>query len=286
MSFHGESPRAAEERGPEAPRLAVWDGPARLEPEGPVWERLRERVRRAAPDVLLMNEMPFGRWVAGDPNPDPDALAASREAHDRGLQRLGELGVPLVLGSRPTLDERGRSVNEAFAWTADDGPVAVHTKQFFPEEEGYWEVRWFRRGELKFGALPVRVGERSLRVAFLICTDVWFNEWARRYGREGVDLIAVPRATPAGSADRWKTAVRMAALVSGCWVASANRVGAEPETGQRFGGGGWIVDPDGRVVAETSSDAPVATADLDLGQGIRAKLEYPRYVDELPPAAE
>lgn len=274
------------EAGAKSPRLAVWDGPARLEVEGPDWERLRERVRHAAPDVLLLNEMPFGGWVAGDPNPDPDVLAASREAHDRGLERLDELGVPLVLGSRPALDDRGRSVNEAFAWTPDDGLLAVHTKQFFPEEEGYWEVRWFRRGELRFHAVPLPVRDRSLRIGFLICTDVWFNEWARRYGKEGVDLIAVPRATPAGSAERWKTAVRMAALVSGCWVASANRVGADPQTGQRFGGGGWIVDPEGQIVAETSAETPVTAADLDLGQGIRAKLQYPRYVDELPPPTE
>lgn len=263
-------------------RLAVWEAPPRLAPGDEQWERLRGELGRLAPDILLLNEMPFGPWIATDPDPDPDTIAASRRAHDGALERLSELEVPVVLGTRPALDERGLSVNEAFAWTEEAGLLPLHTKQFFPEEEGYWEVRWFRRGELRFRAAPVPVGERLVRVGSLICTDVWFNEWARSYGRQGADLLVVPRTTPPETANRWKTAVRMAALVAGSWAASSNRSGRDPETGQRFGGGGWIFDPDGRLAAETSPEKPVAVAELDLAMGIRAKREYPRYVDELP----
>ncbi len=287
MSGGARAAEAARSEAPTGPRLAIWDGPAGLEAGDAAWERLAWAVRHAAPDLLLLNEMPFGPWISAAAEPDPGALAASRRAHERGLAALETLGVSAVLGTRPALDERGRGVNEAFVWSREDGLVTGHTKQFFPEEPGYWEARWFRRGALRFRPVPVPAADRTLRVGFLICTDLWFNEWARRYGRQGVGLIVVPRATPPETVDRWRTAVRMAALVSGCWTASANRTGVEPGTGQRFGGAGWIFDPDGTLVAETSATGPVAVATLDLAAGARAQLEYPRYVtepEEPPPA--
>lgn len=267
-------------------RLAVCEAPAVLEPGAAGWRALGEAVRNAAPDCLLLNEMPFGPWIAAGPEADAEALAACHRAHVLGVERLAELGAPVVLGTHATR-RHGRSVNEAFVWEPERGLLPAHTKQFFPDEDGYFEARWFQRGETHFR--PVRVpapgvADSDLLVGFLICTEVWFNEWARRYGRSGAHLIAVPRATPAGSTDRWRTAVRMAAMVSGCYVASSNRSGAD-EGGGRFAGRGWIVDPSGVVIAETSPSRPLAVAELDLSVVERAKREYPCYVEDLPPSA-
>ena len=152
----------------------------------------------------------------------------------------------------------------------------MHTKQFFPNEPGYYESRWFERGRTDFRVVPAG----DLRVGFLICTEVMFNEWARHYGRAGAHLIAVPRATPKASTDRWRTALRMAAIVSGCYVASSNRRGTDSR-GQEFGAHGWIIDPFGDVLAETSDERPVVSAELDLTLVRRAQTEYPCYVDDL-----
>lgn len=266
-------------------RLAVCEAPPELRPGDADWGRLAVEVGRTRADVLLLNEMPFGPWLAAAARPDPVALADSCRLHDRGASRLSELGAAAVLGSRPVTDRTG-TVNQAFVWTAGDGArSAGHTKQHFPDEEGYWEGRWFGRGEERFGVRRVSVPGASaeLAVGFLICTDVWFNERARGYGRRGAHLIAVPRATPAGSTDRWRTAVRMAALVSGCYAASSNRVGVG-STGHAFGGRGWVFSPDGDLLAETSPDGPVAAAAIDPDLAVRARAEYPRYVEE--PAGE
>lgn len=133
--------------------------------------------------------MPFGAWIAGAAEASEEALLASHRVHDAGMERLAALGVPTVLGTRPVYHQ-GRSVNEPFVWQAESGARPVHTKQFFPDEEGYYEARWFTRGETHF-----RVADAGgLRVGFLICTEVMFNESARLHGRQGAQLIAAPRA--------------------------------------------------------------------------------------------
>jgi N-carbamoylputrescine amidase len=71
----------------------------------------------------------------------------------------------------------------------------------------------------------------------------------------------------------------MAAIVSGCYVVSSNRGGTDSE-GQTFGGRGWVVDPAGELVAQTSSASPLAVYHVDLEWVARAQREYPCYVRE------
>jgi N-carbamoylputrescine amidase len=257
-------------------KLAVCEAPAEMRAGDEGWQRLVEEVRALEPDVLLLNEMPFGRWVSAEPTFDAAKLEETQRLHDEGVGHLGEFGVPAVIGTRAT-SEDGRSVNQGFVWSPDDGLVPVHTKQFFPDEDGYYEARWFERGETHF----LVADAAGLKIGFLICTEVMFNEWARHYGRLGADLLVVPRATPPGSLPNWKTSMRMAAIVSGCYVASSNRAGTD-SAGQRFVGSGWIVNPHAEVIGETTQREPVVTAVVDRSMIQRAKAGYPRYVEELP----
>ncbi len=99
-----------------------------------------------------------------------------------------------------------------------------------------------------------------------------FNEWARLYGRRGAHIIAVPRAT--FTIDRWLVASGMASIVSGSFVLSSNRVGGN------FSGRGWIISPEGEVIAETSRGEPFVTLTIDLKEAELAKKTYPRYIPE------
>ena len=257
-------------------RLAVCEAPAKLVAGDAGWHRLVELTTSARADLLLLNEMPFGNWVSVGSERDAEILKSVRQQHIRGLERLNELGTACIMGTWPVQDG-SLSVNEAFVWTETAGHVPVHTKQFFPNEAGFYEARWFERGERRFEVAAVG----GLSVAFLICTDVMFNEWARYYGRNGAHLIAVPRATPVGSEDRWKTMCSAAAIVSGSYVASSNRAGLD-DSGLEFAGKGWIFDPFGRLIAETSSDHPLVSAELELSAVRKAQAEYPCYVEDLP----
>jgi N-carbamoylputrescine amidase len=255
-------------------KVGVCQCPPELTPGAAAWNDLARAVSRESPQLFLLNEMPFGSWIAAGAEFDERTWRESCALHDEGLKRLVDLGAGVVAGSRPReLD--GKRLNEAFLWTEAGGVRGVHSKQYFPDEEGYYEARWFEGGERHFrlaAAGPVQAG-------FLICTELMFNEYARRYGRSGAHVILVPRAVGRSSLQRWLVAMRMAAIVSGAYVLSSNRGGVDSR-GQVFGGAGWIIDPEGEVVAQTSSASPAVFYEIDTEFVERAQREYPCYVRE------
>jgi len=255
-------------------KVGVCESPPELLPGSPEWSHLCRTVTREAPDLFLLNEMPFGKWIAAGPNFNKGTWKQACAVHEEALSSLGELGTPVVLASRPR-EVDGKRVNEAFVWTKADGAAGIHTKQYFPDEEGYYEARWFETGERHFRVAPAG----KIRGGFLICTEVMFNERAREYGRGGAQIIWVPRATAKASVPRWRVALRMAAIVSGCYVLSSNRAGTDSR-GQLFGGAGMVVTADGELAVQTSEASPVGFCEIDTQAVARAQRDYPCYVKE------
>ena len=253
-------------------RIAFCELPDGTEPRGASWARFSERVAAEAPDLMVMNELPFGPWLAAAPEVDAARAAASVELHEGGVAALRALEARAVVTSAPVLSG-GRLVNEA-SLVETAGSRFVHQKHYFPDEPGFYEARWF--STTRPGFEPVRVGE--LVVGVLLCSELMFNEWARHYRRRGANVIAVPRASGSSHA-RWKTAAAMAAIVSGCYVVSSNRAGGEVG----FGGRGFAFAPSGDLIAETSAETPVRGIEVDLAKVSRAQASYPCYLRELPP---
>ncbi len=106
-----------------------------------------------------------------------------------------------------------------------------------------------------------------------------FNEHARRYGREGADLIVVPRAMPPTTSHLFDVALKMTAVVSGCYVASSNRGGVD-STGASFEGRGCVVDPGGRTVAQTSAFDRVVVHEIETDSVRWKQSIYPCDVME------
>ena len=119
----------------------------------------------------------------------------------------------------------------------------------------------------------------AARIGVLICTEMWFLEWARHYGASRADLLCIPRATPSTSIDKWLAGGQTAAVCSGAYSLSSN-LWYPPDHEVDCGGLGWIIDPEGNVLATTSPDAPFATVDIDLEFARISKFTYPRYVSE------
>lgn len=251
---------------------AFVEWPEGLEPFGARWDALRRQVEALRPDILITNEMPFGPWLAAADRFDAEAARRSVSLHEHGIDALAALGVPAVISSRPVW-AGDRLANEAFA-LADSRITPLHRKQYFPEEAGWYEATWFRGDAGGFEVHEVA----GLKVGILLCTELMFNERARRYGRAGAELIVVPRA--AGHAHRnWLTAGAMAAIVSGSYVVSSNRMGGAA-AGPSFGGRGYAFAPDGAPLAETSAAEPVQIVDLEAAAARRQKTEYPCYVPD------
>lgn len=244
------------------------------------WASLVDHVLAEGSDLVLLPEMPFHPWLAASRARDAERWAAAVDAHERWAARLGELGAAVVAGSRPAT-RRGEAVNEGFVWEDRSGLRPVHEKRYLPDEPGFWEASWYRPGEGRFDTAPLGLSEGReggpVRVGFLICTDLWFPEHARAMGRAGAHLLLAPRATPEGGLEKWLVGGRASAIVGGAWCLSSNRSG--PGTAYPWGGGGWIVEPEGgEVVGVTSRKEPFVTREVDPGAAEAARATYPRYV--------
>ena len=243
--------------------------PQHLEGE---WQRLIDHVKTNGTDLVLLPEMPFSPWFGISASFDQVVWRSAVDAHERWLERLEELFPAIVLGSRP-VDRNGIRLNEGFRWDREAGYTKVHDKYYLPDEPGFWEASWYSRGDGGFD--PVLCA--SAKIGFAICTELWSFDQAARYGVTGVHIIATPRATPQSSLERWVVAGRAAAITSGTFSLSSNHVSTDKDP-VHLGGQGWVIDPEGEVLAQTSPGEPFVTVELDLSLAEKAKKTYPRYV--------
>lgn len=240
------------------------------------WEALTARSMRERPDLVVLPEMPFAPWLTASRTVDPDAWGDAAAAHEHWFARLSELHASVVVTTRPTVDDTGARWNEAIVWTAEEGVIARRRKTFLPDEPGFHEATWYERGPVEF---PV-VKTPLVQLGVMVCTELWFPEHGRELGHHGAQVIAVPRATPVTSVERWEAGARVLATISGAFCVSVNRGGGQGDA--TFAGGSVIVEPQGQVLARTTPDSPTALADLDLDAAVRARSTYPRYVDASP----
>ena len=262
---------------------------------GPALEALAAHTAAAGSEFLLLPEMGLYPWLAADREVDAGKWQAAVDAHARASEDFARFAVPAIVGTRPVVTRAGERRNRAFLWQAEGALRGIHDKYYLPDEPGYWEASWYARGEREFEAVEVSGAAASgaaasgaaasgaaapgPRLGVLICTEMWFFEWARSYARAGVELLCIPRATPHASLDKWLAGGRAAAVCAGAWCLSSNPW-APPGGAVDCGGRGWIVSPDGEVLAQTSAEEPFVTLDIDLAAARAAKSTYPRYVAE------
>jgi hypothetical protein len=103
-----------------------------------------------------------------------------------------------------------------------------------------------------------------------ICTEPWALESYAAYPQCGVQAIQSRRATAAATTAKWLSVGVVAAARSGAFSLSSNRV--DP-TGA-CGGVGWIISPDGEILATTTRDVPFVTTDIDRTVPVAARASY------------
>lgn len=233
------------------------------------WAALCEHTAAHASGLVLLPEFAMVEPVWESEHFDAARWTAIERLSDVQIRRLHELRAEYVVGTRP-VRANGRRLNQAWVWSVAGGLVPLRSKYLLPQEPGSWEATWFQRGDPEFPAF--RAGPVSLGVN--ICTELWALETYAAYAALGVELVLSPRATALATTAKWLAVGVVAAVRSGAFSLSSNRV--DP-TGA-CGGSGWIIDPDGEVLALTSTAEPFATRDIDLTKAAKAKDSYPRSV--------
>jgi N-carbamoylputrescine amidase len=249
-------------------RVTICELPHEPEALADAWAALCEHTMRHASELVLLPEFAMVEPVWQEETFDAARWADAEALSDFWRHRLPELHAAYVVGTRPiTID--GRPFNQGFLWSAS-ALTPLRRKFYLPDEPGNWEARWFDRGDSDF---PVyRAG--ACPFALNICTELWALETYAAYAARGVQMILSPRATAAATTAKWISVGVVAAVRSGAFSLSSNRV--DP-TGA-CGGVGWIIDPSGHTLALTTPDDPFATVDIDLSASTAARNDYPGYV--------
>jgi predicted amidohydrolase len=254
-------------------KATVCELPNEAGPLEGAWAKLCAHVKGQGSDFVLLPEMPFFRWLAQTQNVSSEQWEASVGVHNGWMERFSDLAPATVVSTRPTIAQ-GIRHNVGYVWEPERGRTDVHAKVYLPNEPGYWEAAWYRRGTKAFEGHETTHG----KIGFLICTELWFTQHARQYGKQGVQLLVCPRVTPRSTAAKWITGGQVAAVISGAYCLSSNLVGKTSQGGD-FAGVGWIIEPEeGQVLGLTSPDQPFLTLELDLSIADGAKHTYPRYV--------
>jgi N-carbamoylputrescine amidase len=232
------------------------------------WAGLCEHTARHASELVLLPECAFvpAMWEldAFDCRRWDCALLLS----ETWLGRLHELGAEHVVGTRP-IDVGGRPFDQGYIWTPASGVVPLRRKFFLPDEPGSWEARWFDEGDAAFPVFQAG----PLSFGLNICTELWALETYGDYAGKA-QVVLSPRATGTDTYAKWLAAGMVAAVRSGAYSVSSNRV----DRSGSCGGAGWVIGPNGEVLATTTPAAPFATVDVDLATWEEARTGYPRYV--------
>jgi N-carbamoylputrescine amidase len=235
------------------------------------WASLIQHVDFAESDIVALPELPASAWFGVTQDANDESWSRVVAEHDDLLANLTSFGNAIVIGTRATL-ENGVRHNVAFYWTRESGVVDLHPKAILPEDAGFYEQSWYSAGPIN--AKPVRI--RNVTVGVLICSELMATDLARQLGNAGAQIIVVPRASQMHP--RWEVASRMAAITSGAYVLTSNRVGLGIDGRTEFGGRAMIVDPDGTLLGETGQGKTFATAALDMQAVETARTTYPRYL--------
>jgi len=249
-------------------RVTVCELPHEPEALAAAWAALCEHTVQHASDLVLLPELAMVEPLWQDEIFDAARWTSAEAISGVWRDRLPELHAAHVVGTRPiTIDDR--PFNQGFLWSAGE-LTPLRRKFYLPDEPGNWEARWFDRGDSDFPDYHAGACSFGLN----ICTELWALETYAAYAARGVQIILSPRATAAATTGKWLSVGVVAAVRSGAFNVSSNRV--DP-TGA-CGGVGWIIDPTGHILAQTTRDAPFATIDIDLSASAAARDDYPGYI--------
>jgi N-carbamoylputrescine amidase len=249
-------------------RVTVCELPHQRERLAAAWAALCEHTARHRSELVLLPEFAFVEPVWESESFEAARWDAAVAACGEWLHRLPELQATYVVGARP-VTVADQPFNEGFLWSSGGTVVPLRRKYFLPDEPGGWETRWFARGDREFP----RFTAGNLSFGLNICTELWALETYGAYASLNVQAILSPRATAAATTDKWLAAGTVAAVRSGAYSLSSNRVHADGT----YGGAGWIISPDGELLAKTSSQEPFSTLEIDLDAAAAAQRTYPRY---------
>ena len=238
------------------------------------WNQLVNHLYQNKTDLLLLPEMPFSKWIASEREVSRELKKRSVDKHEKWILKMDQLNAGQIVYSKPIING-DKFFNSAFVFEKGKGHLKIHTKSYFPEEPFFWEETWYDHEEpITFESLT----SGGIKIGVLLCTEMWFMEYAREYGKQGIDILLCPRATGIVSVNQWIRCGQTLSVLSGAYCLSSNKTGLSDRDFQ-WGGHGWIAEPvNGNLLGSTNTHEKFVTVEIDITKSRDAKREYPLYV--------
>ena len=221
-------------------------------------------------DLVLMPELS----LSGYPPEDLLFHTGLRRQVETALARVREetRGITAMVGY-PEYADGG--IYNAAAVVRDGRLLASYRKQELPNYKVFDEKRYFRDGkETKIVEL------NGIRIALLICEDIWEPAPAIAAHAAGAQLIVVINGSPysLGYQERRETVVRERVRDTGLPVVYVNLLGGQDEL--VFDGGSFVMNAAGEVVQRVAPFVQSITpVDIDLTDG--KAVPRPAHIEPL-----
>ena len=230
-----------------------------------------EEARRAGAQLVATPELA----LSGYPPEDLLFHRGFRRRIEESLARLSESarGIDLLVGYP---EYSGGVLFNAAAWIRDGRRIANYRKQRLPNYQVFDEKRYFTPGD---AFVTVEIG--GVRVAPVICEDVWHAEIAAGARAAGADFVIALNASPYQQGKQPEREANLAtrARETGLPFAYLNLVGGQDEL--VFDGCSFAVDADGRVVHRAPAFEESLTS-LDVVEADKGVTIEPESLAALP----
>jgi predicted amidohydrolase len=234
-----------------------------------------EEAKRAGADYVLTPEMTNILALKRDQL----FAAIVAEEHDPTLARLRELarklGIYVHIGSLAIKASPEKAVNRSFLIDRKGDIAARYDKiHMFDVDlgggESYRESSNYRAGELAVVAdLPWG------RLGMTVCYDLRFPALYRALAEAGASFLAIPSAFTRKTGEaHWHVLLRARAIENGSFVFAAAQGGSH-ENGRETFGHSLVVDPWGRILAESGTEPGVLIAEIDPAEIAAARSRIP-----------
>ena len=221
------------------------------------------------PEMTSLVERSRERLFAHVTTEDRDpTLAALREA-------ARETGTVVHVGSI-AVRSGDKIANRAYLIDAEGGIVTAYDKLHLFDVDLPSGERWRESATYTGGACAVAATTALAVIGLTICYDIRFPGLYRALAEAGAEVLTAPACfTRQTGAAHWHVLQRARAIENGAFVISAAQGGVH-EDGRETFGHSLIVDPWGRVLADTGGDEPgLILAEIDLAQVAEARARIP-----------
>ncbi len=187
-------------------------------------------------------------WLSKRPTDLADYASAA-------IRVASHLGVPVFAGAQYTRIHG--SVRSLGLLALPDGGAYIICEKVHPSRSVG------ERGRLLEGRLYAPVDVGGLRVACIVCVDIFYPELSRILALEGAILLYNPSSIPGNRIGLWHSMLRARAAENTVYTLGVNKAGTTYPDGRLTGGSSALYTPEGELSASLGGEPGFMVISID-----------------------